>query len=173
MTYQEFVTSRVKWLDTPQLNLVHAGMGLLGECIEYREAVLPSHILEELGDLEFYYEHAWQACSRASLIKNISVSRDEFRTLERDPEHWITHWSARFHDSAKKGFIYNKALDGLEFPDCLVRIQLCLYALANRVSLTREQVQEHNKSKLEQRYPQGYSDQAAQARADKLLETQP
>jgi hypothetical protein len=167
LTYQEFVTSRVKWLSLTE-DLVHSAMGLLGECIEYREATLPSHILEELGDLEFYYEHAHQSVSRAGLLQTVPISRDEFRIIERDPEYWITHWCAEYHDLAKKAWVYNKALSSLNFSAPLVRIQLCLNVLANKVRMTRDQVQEHNQSKLETRYPKGYSDEAAQERADKV-----
>lgn len=173
MNYQEFVASRVKWLATPQLNLVHCAMGLLGECVEYREARLPSHILEENGDLEFYYEHAYQSIQKAGILRTVPIGRDEFRIIERDPEYWITHWSAEFHDFAKKAFIYNKPLETLDFSGCLVRIQLCLNVLANKIHMTREQIQGFNQSKLEERYPTGYSDAAAQARADKLNEPQP
>lgn len=173
MNYSEFVASRAKWLETSQLNLVHSAMGLLGECVEYREATLPSHILEENGDLEFYYEHAYQSVQKAGMLKTVSIGRDEFRIIERDAEHWITHWCAEYHDFAKKAFIYNKPLETLDFSGCLVRIQLCLNVLANKIRMTREQVQEHNRSKLEERYPTSYSDQAAQARADKLNEPQP
>lgn len=172
MNYQEFVTSRVKWLETPQLDLVHSAMGLLGECVELAEAHLPSHRIEELGDLEFYFEHAEQVVaglSRMYPIIIVSIDRDEARAIERDPQYWITHWAAEYHDFAKKAFIYNKPLEGLvdKFNASLRRIQLCLHFLAVGLKMTREQIQEHNQSKLEQRYPVGYSDAAAQARADK------
>lgn len=172
MNYQEFVTSRVKWLETPQLDLVHSAMGLLGECVEFAEAKLPSHKIEELGDLEFYFEHADQVVaglSRMYPISVISIDRNEAQALERDPLFWLTHWAAEYHDYAKKAFIYNKDLAQLvdKFNSALRRMQLCLHFLAGQINMTRESIQEHNQSKLEQRYPVGYSDAAAQARADK------
>jgi hypothetical protein len=166
--YSDFVTSRVKWLGTPQLNLVHSGMGLLGEAIEFSEAHLPSHKMEELGDLEFYFEHARQTVAQFYDGDPHSVIRDEFRDLERDPQHWIIHWCAEYHDYAKKAFIYGKPLAELDFMGCLVRIQLCLYFLSSKLRTTRTDVQEENMAKLEKRYPMGYTDAAAQARADKV-----
>lgn len=173
MNYQEFVTSRVKWLATPQLDLAHSAMGLLGECVEYSEAFLPSNRIEELGDLEFYTEHADQVIAKLSTqypITVISIDRDEARMLERDSLYWITHWSAEYHDFAKKAFIYNKPLEGLvdKMNAAIVRIKVCLHFLANRAGHTRDEIQQMNQAKLELRYPTGYSDQAAQARADKV-----
>lgn len=173
MNYQEFVSSRAKWLDSIQQDMVHSAMGLLGECVEFSEAKTPQNYLEELGDLEFYYEHAAQTVAKipAHAFTVVPIGRAEAHLLEVDPLHWITHWSAGYHNLAKKAWVHNKPLPDIadEMNAALVRVQVCLHFLASRLQKTREDIQALNRSKLEQRYPTGYSDAAAQARADKAI----
>lgn len=70
-------------------------------------------------------------------------------------------------DAIKKTWVYNKPLDEEnvleECGDMLFYIQLQL----NVSGLTILDAIEHNAAKLRKRYPDGYTDQAAQARADK------
>lgn len=70
-------------------------------------------------------------------------------------------------DAVKKSWIYNKELDLdniiEECGDCLFYIA----ALLNQYGFKLSDAADHNYKKLAKRYPQGYTDQAAQDRADK------
>lgn len=172
MTYSQFVTSRVKWLETSAQDLAHSAMGLLGESIELEHTTGEKNTREELGDLEFYKEHAEQALGKARAQfpftpEPINVSRQATRDIEAAPEFSLRFYCAQFHDLAKKAWIYNKPLGDLNFEEPLVYIGLCLHFLAQKNGTTREALQAENQAKLEKRYPTGYSDQAAQQRADK------
>lgn len=72
-------------------------------------------------------------------------------------------------DAVKKAWAYNKPLDvenvHEELGDCLFYIQ----AMCNQFGWTFESVIAANVAKLIKRYPTGYSDQAAQDRADKTV----
>lgn len=72
-------------------------------------------------------------------------------------------------DAVKKHVAYGKALDTdnvLEESGDLLFYAVQLLTMSGH---TLEEAMEHNIKKLKDRYPQGYSDQAALARADKLI----
>lgn len=79
----------------------------------------------------------------------------------------ISGEAGEFLDSVKKTFIYNKPFDvehaKEEIGDILWYISLALRTM----DVSFEQVMEENINKLSLRYPDKYSDQAAQERADK------
>lgn len=64
--YPQFVTNLMKGLDTPALELHHATTGISGEAGElldiskkvwiYGKPLNVEHLIEELGDLRFYYQ---------------------------------------------------------------------------------------------------------------------
>lgn len=70
-------------------------------------------------------------------------------------------------DALKKHFIYNKGLDLENVMEELGDIEFYLEMLRARFGFSREAVLEHNIDKLKERYPDGYTDEAAQERADK------
>ena len=76
-------------------------------------------------------------------------------------------------DAVKKHWIYGKALDVEniieEVGDSLFFLQGILNEVAPNVSL--EEVMQRNVTKLEKRYPQGFTQQAALDRADKQENT--
>ena len=75
-------------------------------------------------------------------------------------------------DAIKKTYAYNKALevDNVyeELGDLLFYIQGMLNFLEDEFTL--EDLMLRNRGKLTKRYPQGYTDQAAIARADKMIQ---
>lgn len=70
-------------------------------------------------------------------------------------------------DAVKKHVIYNKPLDKENVKEELGDIEFYLEKLRQNVGLTREECIKGNIEKLGKRYANGYSDQAAQERADK------
>lgn len=168
-TYGEFVTFRVKWLGSNQEDIIHASIGLIGEAVELANFVDTENFVEELGDLEFYYEHACQVIRRiAAFGPQKPVDREELRSIELAPIERLIFWTGELLDIAKKSWVYQKDMQSLNWSDPLGRIQIILSVLANQHGVTRLDVQEKNRAKLIKRYPSGYTDAAAQARADKV-----
>ena len=76
--------------------------------------------------------------------------------------------SGEIIDAIKKHVAYNKPLDRENVIEELGDIEFYMQGLRDALSITREETLEHNYTKLmTKRYPNGYSDEAAQARADK------
>lgn len=70
-------------------------------------------------------------------------------------------------DAIKKVWIYNKATDVENIVEELGDILFYIQMMANIFDTTIEDLIEENVRKLEKRYPTGYSDKDAVARADK------
>lgn len=70
-------------------------------------------------------------------------------------------------DAVKKHVIYNRELDRDNLIEELGDLEFYMEQIRQNINVTREEVIEKNISKLLKRYPVGYSDSAAQERADK------
>lgn len=70
-------------------------------------------------------------------------------------------------DALKKHIYYNKPLDRENVIEELGDLEFYMEALRKTIDATRGEVLEANRAKLQKRYPLGYSDKAAAARADK------
>lgn len=75
--------------------------------------------------------------------------------------------SGELLDAIKKAVIYGKPLDRENVIEELGDLEFYMAGLRAALDITREQVIAHNVAKLEKRYAKGYSDKAAQERADK------
>lgn len=74
-------------------------------------------------------------------------------------------------DALKKYLMYRKTLDRENVVEELGDLEFFMEAIRQNLGITREETLEHNYNKLmKKRYPNGYSDQAAQERADKAGE---
>ena len=71
-------------------------------------------------------------------------------------------------DAVKKHVVYNRPLDHQNVIEELGDLEFYLESLRHGLGISREEVLAHNVAKLSVRYERGYSDAAAQARADKL-----
>lgn len=70
-------------------------------------------------------------------------------------------------DAIKKAIIYNKGLDRVNVIEELGDLEFFMAGLRNELDISRDDVIARNIAKLEKRYSAGYSDKAAQERADK------
>lgn len=70
-------------------------------------------------------------------------------------------------DAIKKYWVYGKELDRANVIEELGDMRFYMQALQNLLGITDQEVILQNARKLEKRYPQGYTDDAANARADK------
>lgn len=165
MAYSEFVRSRVKQLPTRQERVHHATTGLVGEAIEAHQAVSLSHLKEELGDMEFYLaalklEGPWNHLSpwipRVGYPNNLPDLLLSLIVLTGD-----------LLDMSKKGWIYNKPLEQMRFGEYIWSVEDLLVRIYDFLGTSQERIRAENEAKLRIRYPDGYSDAAAQSRADK------
>lgn len=156
---------------TPEgVHLLHMAVGISGEVGELLEAAcaLPENLdmenlVEEFGDLEFYIEGARQG---------LGISREEVMLTRFDinlhPAVGIPVQAANFLDAVKRLVIYNKPLDQAKAIEALAGIEVFLRCMREDFGVTREATLDANIAKLGKRYEgMRYSDQAAQARADK------
>lgn len=70
-------------------------------------------------------------------------------------------------DAVKKAAIYCKPIDRENVVEELGDLEFYIEGLRQGMGITREETIEHNIKKLSERYKTGYSNQAAQDRADK------
>lgn len=147
-------------------HLLHMSVGVSGEVGELLGAIEKDdrdNALEELGDIEFYFEGLCQGVDMVLVHAPVDL-----KTLRDDPFVHVLTQAAEMLDVVKKIVVYN-AED--KMPQLKVEMQKFrnrldeFYALAE---FTREQALEHNINKLGKRYEGfNYSDDAAKARADK------
>lgn len=160
-----------------EADLWHAGTGVIGEAVEILEAHMESminalpidtdNILEELGDMEFYIEQTRQ---------NLGVERDEtvgmigmIPSMGGFPESCtlVTVANGLF-DNIKKVVVYKKPIDRDKMVSLLTVMEMVMDHIRVEYGLTRDQVLDGNIAKLSVRYAGlTYSNEAAQARADK------
>ena len=70
-------------------------------------------------------------------------------------------------DAVKKRWVYDKPLDFENMIEELGDLEFYMQALRMLLGVSREEIIRHNYEKLNKRYPSGYTDAAAIARADK------
>lgn len=76
--------------------------------------------------------------------------------------------SGEILDAIKKTWIYNKPLDRENVLEECGDLLFYLQALLAHNGFTMQDARDHNIAKLAKRYPEGYTDKAAQERADKV-----
>lgn len=170
---------------TPEkCDLIHMVFGICGEVGELVDAETPEHFKEEMGDLIFYIEGLFQI----PCIKAIAATAEDLMSSVLHPDqnlildkidkkglnHCLHYYSAELLDAIKKHVIYCKELDTDKVSFNLAAILTCMAELgvAHKVGLTAAKMA--NLDKLlkgkNARYASGsYSDQQAQARADKIV----
>jgi NTP pyrophosphatase (non-canonical NTP hydrolase) len=171
---------------TPEkAHLLHMAVGISGEVGEVLQALVRStevksneeaqevldNVREELGDIEFYME---------GLRQGIGVSRYEIIAIAERlsnpmvkaiPPVGIAVFAGNVLDQVKKHVIYNKELALQELKNELAGLEYHLSAFRSEYRFHRTDSLNHVYNKLiggeKARYKDGYSDKAAQERADK------
>lgn len=180
MTYEDFtkmVNSLVKdgddiikGLTTESAHLLHMTVGVsgeIGELIEnYMEHGSVENRVEELGDIEFYFEGLRDRLA-------LSVMHDDNKSLilpvnEAEELLSLTKSSAALLDAIKKYSVYEKALDIQTVFKEMLNIRHSLDTLYVMYKIDRADAMKANMKKLGKRYSSGtYSNEQAQIRADK------
>lgn len=149
-------------------DLLHSAVGLSGEVAELLESESRKNTIEECGDLEFYLEAGWQTleASAGKLFQR--------RRIDGIRGCWLTHVlldmvasAGTLLDRAKKVWVYNKPISHADFASAFEMFEINLGDFYRIHDLKQEHILEANMDKLAIRYRGGYSDTAAQARADK------
>lgn len=159
MNYSEFVAGLIKpgadilaTLTPEKCNLLHMAVGLSGEVAELFDAMDPAHIVEEIGDCEFFLEG----------LKMVLPGAGE--PIESGS---IIVIAGDILDRVKKHTVYNKPLDEQQLRRLIATFDKELEGIYAETGISRDKVLQANMEKLKLRYKAGYSDKAAQERADK------
>lgn len=167
--YQDFIISRVKWMPTWQENMLHAAIGMIGEAVELGRAATAENFLEELGDFGFYHEHFWLATQQLSLPPLLIPGSQKLNFTFNEASNFLVDGSGTILDCVKKMWVYQEPFEKRAAAVGVAWWQLsqALDVIAEVMRVSWLDVRLDNVRKLEKRFPTGYSNAAAQARADK------
>lgn len=167
LPYRTYVNSHFKRGGTPADSFVHAAVGLLGELIELQHANSREHLIEELGDVRFYWVQMGILLEEAGVVSPFSnPPRSEYLSIP-DCLDCLIDDANMLLDQGKKMWVYNKNPDLQLLSTFHQEVGNLLDEFATLIDVTDHTLEVTNMEKLKKRYPQGYTDQAAQARADK------
>lgn len=163
--------------------VMHACVGIAGEAAEvldnlkktwiYCRGFDRSNLVEECGDIMFYAEALGLQVRHACAFDSVIVPSCSDRSIEKMVSlcsDLVKH-SGELLGRADMFWIGN---DGIGFPHllfCLDRVVKSLVAFMQVAGVSLDECREHNIAKLSVRYPNGYTDAAAVARADKAGES--
>lgn len=151
---------------------LHMAVGISGEVGELLEALRDGedNILEELGDIEFYFEGLQQGVEFN--VDDDHDSTDDLSGLGLQPlMEELTIDAGNILDTVKKQAIYAKELDRDKLVDLMLDFRAVLNAVYNHsdIGCSPYMAKCENVNKLGKRY-EGfkYTNEAAQNRADKV-----
>lgn len=167
--YDQMVRNLFKPMGTQAATVLHAAVGIAGEVAELLVAGSIENLVEEMGDIEFYIEAAYQSTGGRDFPELIVDGHDMsqhqvFSTVGTA----MSVTAGRLLDLVKKAWVYEQELNlnGVRYE--LMRLELMLGTLRELLSVRRPDVLGANQTKLGKRYPDGvYTDRDAQQRADK------
>lgn len=175
--YIEFVRSRAKpgadilaTLTPEKAHLLHMAIGISGEAAELIGATTAENYNEELGDGIFYAvgaTFAFLSWTEEDWITSRDCVNSPYWTLPTR-EISLVVAAGNFLDLVKKYTIYNKTPDVVQLKTALQFVLYELQRCAQGNNVTFDQLIQENIAKLTKRYANGYSDKAAQERADKV-----
>lgn len=175
--YIEFVKSRAKGGDaillslTPEkCHLLHMAIGISGEAAELLEAHVEEdaeNVEEELGDLLFYLTGATFAFKEWNYPIEAPPLIEASNYPNLDIADAVVAAAGNFLDLVKKYTVYNKPFDEIALSGALAIVLNEIEIFATVFELNIPDLVNENMTKLLKRYANGYSDKAAQERADK------
>lgn len=176
-TYQSEANRTAKWLGSTSQDVMHASLGL---CTELGELTIPTlgdypisedGCKEEVGDILWYI--ALAATTLDSRLSSIAGNAFMFSKESATPEKALLHLAravGEFATDAKRMVIYDKAFDCEQRDNMLFGLAEMLLYLDQFLAHRRfgfECAMEANIEKLRERFPDRYTNEAAEARADK------
>jgi hypothetical protein len=172
-TYADFVRGLFVKPDDLPGRLHHAATGMIGEAVELKHHISWANLVEEAGDWEFYYQAFWNTkddWAKHCIPANISPAKYITPDGLRASFDQLIHACADVLDLTKKIWIYgedvNKRAEAMVI--ALMNARYGMEGVYRHTNLTYPVAIAENRSKLLIRYPGGgYTDKAAQDRADK------
>lgn len=181
LQYVDFVKSRFKSADNTHQDIVykvtpeatarlHAAIGILGELIEFKNAVTAENQKEELGDAYFYMVAAIQELHEP---KGLVYWTHRIPNLSID---MLIDKAATLADLSKKEVMYAKILSEDQkatYRNTLITLINAFEQFLKEATFidgaryTVDELMDSNTAKLSKRYEKGYSNEAAATRADK------
>lgn len=157
--YLKFVADRFRaWPEDPARTFTHAVLGLRTEWDEYLNSDSPENEKEEVGDFLFY-------CAALYPLAEITYEWEPTsEEMEQADLHIFNLSLEALTDMAKKWLAYSKQPTPLEIRNHLIPV---MTYIAWMEDLRLPSTIDANQAKLARRYPNGFSTQAAIARADK------
>lgn len=167
--YGQMVSNLFKPMGSQAATVLHAAVGIAGEVAELLVANSIENIVEEMGDIEFYVEAAFQHTGGRDFEEIIVEGHDMAHHQVFSTVGIAMSVSAgRLLDLVKKAWVYEQELNLRAVRYELLRLEIMLGAMRELISVQRSDVLGANQAKLGKRYPQGvYTDRDAAARADK------
>jgi hypothetical protein len=164
-TYEQFTIVRFKDgklilenITVVDAEMAHACFGIVTELHELSLSRSHENTVEEIGDCLFYVQGFCIA---------VGIELKDLWNIKRAGKSTSLSLCGELLDLCKKAIFYNKDFDTESSMECIIDIVDFLRDEATKVGVTLEYCIRENMRKLTTRYPTGYSDQAAQARADK------
>ena len=157
----------ISGLTPDSAHMLHMAVGIdgeIGELIEnHLECKGRENKVEELGDIEFYFQGIVQELEPFINEPNEKITGSIDKLLLE-----LSMYGSQLLDVVKKYSIYEKELNGKDVLNHLYNIRIKLTQLYTIYGISREEAIEANIAKLGKRYSSGsYSNKQAQIRADK------
>lgn len=182
--YHDLAQRTAKQFPTRNENLNHAALGMATELIESLSSKTSEHAAEELGDLCWYLPVTCQALGvklgdMVSVglrrpVEQVTTEYFDALSAEDDSEGWVQAGltsTGNLITMVKRLVIYDKELTVEMRAEAHADLYMTLryVALASRLqaSTTLTAVLQANIDKLKKRFPDAYSNEAAEGRADK------
>lgn len=170
--YDQMVLSLFKEMGSESATLMHAAVGVMGEAVELRMAVILNdreNVIEEAGDAFFYLQkilsmYGWNPHTFAVPSATELMTTAGFQ----DPAERLMHEAGTILDLIKKVWVYERPIDQVVLCKAVGRFMYHFFDTLQGFGIDFDGVLEYNQIKLAKRYPSGvYTNQDAQARADK------
>ena len=181
--YHNAAVRTAKWFPSLQENIEHAALGLTTEIGEFATIVkrvaiygkpmtteMREHALEELGDAYWYLPLACHAMG-TTLERVVAENAGDFAEM---PELSIKHSCIKlagiggtFAAYSAAFSVHGQVSEVDELKPMIALIVMCLNQCCRTLDADPMDVRSANIDKLRLRFPDAYTDEAAEARADK------
>lgn len=163
--YVDFVKSveSTSW-HQPNERLLHAAMGLVTETGELYELESEQHELEELGDICWYLALAYDVLGLDWDADKIVEEGSEVLLRGGNPLESLTIYSSELLDMVKKQIFYGKPLNIEAAVSAVSNMKLALIIgtdMNDGSPYYFDEVVDANIKKLQKRYPEKFSEEAA------------
>lgn len=154
---------------------IHAALGIAGEVGELEDLANRDHCVEEYGDLLFYCSDLRQTLDLVPY--DPEWSKYSYQPVAGSPRGSACYIAGQIVDIVKKAVVYGQGFDQTKKVRIINHLDQLEYVISINLACVvsnREECLKRNMEKLSTgpnaRYANGYSDEAAAARADKAEE---